>query len=143
MATPACSGAGWRGRGYGATLRLPVLGREEQLGERFERDHELVELVRLEALVGLRGEVVRERLDPLFDGAARFAQPTVVSDQVTITHPVDHRGELASGEVLDAPEPLRGNTRVEGEEDVRLQAADTLAHQGGDVPVATVLAQQG
>src|SRR5438132_8388053 len=28
-------------------------------------------------LVGLRGEVVGERLDALFDGTSRFAQPTV------------------------------------------------------------------
>jgi len=32
---------------------------------------------------------------------------------------------------------------IRGEEDVRLDAADALGHQGRDVPVATVLAQQG
>ena len=46
-------------------LRLPVLGGEESRGERFERRHELIELAGLEALVGLRREVVGERLDAL------------------------------------------------------------------------------
>ena len=44
---------------------------------------------------------------------------------------------------MDASELLRGHAHVEGEEDVSLEAADTLDHQGCDVPVATVLAQQG
>jgi hypothetical protein len=44
--------------------------------------------------------------------------------------------------MVDAAELLCGHARVEGEEDVSLEAANTLDHQGGDVPVATVLAQQ-
>src|SRR5215216_6577685 len=51
-------------------VRLPVLRGEQQRGERFERRHELVELVGVEVLVGLGSEVIGERLDPLFDGAA-------------------------------------------------------------------------
>src|SRR4051794_14998352 len=58
-----------------------VLGGAQQRGERLESFHQLVELGRLEALVGLRREVVGERLDPLFDGATPLAQPTVVTDQ--------------------------------------------------------------
>ena len=71
------------------------------------------------------------------------AEPTVVPDQAAIAHPVDHGGELCSGEVVDPSEVLRGHAHVEGEEDVSFETPDTLDHQGGDVPVATVLAQQG
>src|SRR4051794_23706504 len=70
--------------------RRSVLRGDEELGERFERAHELIELVGIEALVRLRGEVVGERLDPLLDGAALVAQPTVVADQAAVAHPVDH-----------------------------------------------------
>ena len=45
--------------------------------------------------------------------------------------------------MVDASKPLRGHAHVEGEQDVSLEAADTLNHQGCDVSVATVLAQQG
>ena len=51
----------------------------------------------------LRCEVVGERLDPAFDGAARFAEPAVISDQLAIAHAVDHRGELGWGEVVTHP----------------------------------------
>jgi hypothetical protein len=44
--------------------------------------------------------------------------------------------------VVDASELLRRHAHGEGEEDVSLKAADTLDHQGRDVPVATVLAQK-
>src|SRR5439155_1731016 len=88
-------------------------------------------------------DVTLARLAALFDGATRFAQPTVITDQAAIAHPVDHGGELRCGEVVDASELLRGHAHVEGEEDVSFEAADTLDHQGRDVPVATVLAQQG
>ena len=54
-------------------------------------------------LVGPRREVVGEHLDPLFDGATRFAQPTVIPDQAAIAHPVDHGGELRCREVVDRP----------------------------------------
>jgi hypothetical protein len=43
---------------------------------------------------------------------------------------------------VDPSELLGGQTHVEGEEDVSLQAADTLDHQRGDVPVPTMLTQQ-
>src|SRR5437588_2583225 len=65
-------------------LRLPVLGGEQSRGERFQRGHELIELTGFEALVGFRREIVGERLDALFDGATRFAQPTVLADQAEI-----------------------------------------------------------
>lgn len=51
---------------------LPALVREQQLGERFEGDHELVEFVRIEAFVRSRCEVVGERLHALFDRATGF-----------------------------------------------------------------------
>ena len=82
-------------------------------------------------------------LDPLFDGATLFAEPTVIADQAAIAHSVDDGGELRCREVVDPSELLRGHAHVEGEQDVSLEAADTLNHQGGDVSVATVLAQQG
>ena len=75
--------------------------------------------------------------------ATLFAQPTVIADQAAIAHPVDHGGELRCREVVDASELLRRHAHVEGEQDVSLEAADTLDHQGCDVSVATVLAQQG
>jgi hypothetical protein len=74
--------------------------------------------------------------------ASTRCKPTVVPDQVAIAHPVDHGGELRCGEVVDASELLRGHAHVEREEDVSFETPDTLDHQGGDVPVATVLAQQ-
>src|SRR6476620_9753927 len=124
-------------------LRLSVLGGEEQRGERLERGHELVELARLEAFVGLRREVVGERLDPLLDRATLFAEPTVIADQAAIAHSFDDGGELRGREVVDASELLRGHAHVEGQQDVSLDAADTLDHQGGDVSVAAVLARKG
>ena len=96
-----------------------------------------------EALVGLRREVVGERLDPLFDSPTLFAEPTVIADQAAIAHSVDDGGELRCREVVDASELLRGHAHVEGEQDVSLEAADTLNHQRCDVSVAPVLAQQG
>src|SRR3990170_388261 len=111
-------------------LRLPVLGGEQQRGERLERGHELVELARLEAFVGLRREVVGERLDPLFDSATLFAEPTVIADQAAIAHSVEYGGELRCREVVDASELLRGHAHVDGEQDVSLEAADALDHQG-------------
>jgi len=48
-----------------------------------------------------------------------------------------------SPQVVDAPEFLRRHVHVESEQDVRLEPADTLDHQGRDVPIATVLPQQG
>src|SRR5206468_3596077 len=88
-------------------------------------------------------EVVGERLDPLFDGATLFAEPTVIADQAAIPHSVEYGGELRCREVMDASELLRGQPHVEGEQHVSLEAADTLNHQGGDVSVATVLAEHG
>ena len=41
------------------------------------------------------------------------------------------------------PNFYRRHAHVECQEDMSLKAADTLDHQGRDVPVATVLAQQG
>src|SRR5262249_58723237 len=114
-----------------ALLRLPVLGGEQQRGERLERGHELVELARLEAFVGLRCEVVGERLDPLFDGATLFAEPTVIADQAAIAHPVDYGGELCRGEGGDASEVFRGRSHVVGGEDVTLETPDTIVQQGG------------
>jgi hypothetical protein len=49
-----------------------VLGGEQQRDELLEGGHELIELVRLEALVGPGREVVGERLNPLFDLATPF-----------------------------------------------------------------------
>jgi hypothetical protein len=40
-----------------------VLGGEEKRSETLERSHQLIELARLKALIGLRSEVVGERLD--------------------------------------------------------------------------------
>ena len=45
--------------------------------------------------------------------------------------------------MVDAPELLRRHAHVEGEQDVGLEPADALDHQGRDVPVAAVLAEQG
>ena len=42
--------------------------------------------------------------------------------------------------MVDTSELLRRHVHVEGEEDVSLETANPLAHQRGDVPVATVLA---
>jgi len=50
-------------------LLLKVLGGKEQRGEGLESDHELIELVGLEAPVGLRRTAVGQRLDPAFLGA--------------------------------------------------------------------------
>src|SRR5579871_3953366 len=112
-------------------------------GDRLEGFHELLELGGIEALIGLRREVIRDRLDPLSDGTARLGQPTVIADKVATAHPVDHRGELRRRKVLDAPERLRRYAQVEREQDMSFQATDALDHQRRDVPVATVLAQQG
>src|SRR6185437_12695843 len=128
MIWPGAVGPDWTIRAL-----VLVLGGEQQRGERLEGGHELVELVRLEALVGPRREVVGERLDPLSDGAARFAQPAVIPDQAAIAHPVDHGGELRCREVVDASELRRWHAHAEGEQDVSLKAADTLGHQGRDV----------
>lgn len=67
-----------------------------------------MELVEPEAFVRLGGEVVGERLDPLLGGAARFAEPDVICDQVAVAHPVDHGGELGRGEVVDPSKLLGG-----------------------------------
>src|SRR3954451_3061037 len=93
-------------------LLLPVLSGEQSRGERFQRGHELIELAGLEALVGFRREIVGERLDALFDGATRSAQPTVIADQAAIAQPVDDGGELRRGEVVDASEILRRHAHV-------------------------------
>src|SRR3954470_16275740 len=55
------------------SFRLSVLGGNEQRGERLERRHQVVELARLEALIGLRREVVGARLDALVDRASLLA----------------------------------------------------------------------
>src|SRR4051794_40797216 len=68
-------------------VRLPVLGGEEQRGEWFQCGREFVELLRPQALVRCRCELIGEGLDPLFEGAAGFAQPAVISDQLAIAHP--------------------------------------------------------
>ena len=44
--------------------------------------------------------------------------------------------------MVDPAERRSRHPHVEGEQDVGLEAADALGHQGGDVPVAAVLAQQ-
>ena len=69
--------------------------------------------------------------------------PHLPPDQAANAHPVDHSGQLRWRKVVDASEVLRRHVHVEGEEHMRLEAADTLDHQGRDVSVATVLAQQG
>lgn len=122
---------------------LPILGGKQQRRERLESGHELVELTRLEALVGLRREVVGERLDPLSDGAALLAEPPVITDQAAIAHSVGYGSELRWPQVVDASELLRDHAHVQGEQDVSLEAADPLDHQGRDMSVPTVLAQQG
>jgi len=125
----------WRAR------RLVMSG-EQPRGERAESGHELIELVRLEALVRLRRKGVGQRLDTLLDGATLFVQPTVITDEATIAHPVDHGRELRRRKVVDASEARRWHPHVEDEEDVSLEATNTLDHQGRDVPVSTVLSQQ-
>jgi hypothetical protein len=70
--------------GHAKSVSSPVLGGHEQLGERVQGGHELLELVRSEDLVGLRGEVVGERLDALVDGVTLFGQPAVLADQATV-----------------------------------------------------------
>ena len=98
----------------------------------------------LEALVGPRREVVGERLDSLFDGATRFAQATVIPDQVASARPIDHLGRSsAAGRWWMRPNFSAGMPMSRGDEDVRLEAAGRPRPQGRDVPVATVLAQQG
>jgi len=44
---------------------------------------------------------------------------------------------------MNPAELLRRHTHVEGDEDVSLQTADARGHQCRDVPVTTVLTQQG
>src|SRR3954447_25181186 len=95
-----------------------VLGSEQQRGERVEGGHELIELIRLQALVWPGREGVGERLDSLFDGAPPLAQPTVLPDQAATAHPVDHGGELRCWKVVDAPELLRRHVHAEREKDV-------------------------
>ena len=103
---------------------------------------QLVDLGRLEACVRRHGEVVGERLDALLGLPAGGGEPTVVVDETAGLHPVDERDELRRGEVVDPAEPLGGHAHLEGDEDVGLEAADALGHQGRDVPVTTVLTQQ-
>ncbi len=122
--------------------RHDLLGGEEQFGERLECVHQLNELARLQTFIRLGSEFVGDRLDPLSHGVTRFAQPTVSTDQAASAHPVDHGGELRGGKVVDASELLCRHVHVEGEEHMRLEAADTLDHEGRDVPVASVLSQQ-
>src|SRR5690242_4834589 len=71
MSRPSCR------RRRSCSRRLPVLGGEQQRGERFEGRYELGEFVGREGLIRLGGQVIGERLDPLVDGAARVAEPTV------------------------------------------------------------------
>jgi len=97
---------------------------------------------RIGSAVAARGVALGMRVlayNPLLDDATPIAEPTVIADQPAIAQSVDDGGELCCREVVDASEILRGHAHVEGEEDVSLEAADTLDHQGSDVAVATVL----
>src|SRR3954447_20499725 len=48
----------------GRRKSVPVLGGEQKRGERRECVHQLIELARLEAFIGLRRKVVGQRLGP-------------------------------------------------------------------------------
>ena len=63
---------------------LPLRRQQQQRGERLQNANQLIELIRLQDLVGLSREIVGERLHALPGGATAFSQPAVVSDQAAL-----------------------------------------------------------
>src|SRR5438309_8214272 len=66
-----------------------------------------------------------------------------MADQPAVAHTVNYCGELSCRQMVDAAELLRRHVHAEGVENVRLETADAISHQSGDVAVTPVLAQQG
>src|SRR5437867_11457110 len=89
-----------------ADVGLLRIGGDEDCGEGLEVFDELVELVRLEDVVGRGGELVGERFDPFLGLPAGGGEPAVDADETAGTHPVHDRGQLGLGQVGDPAELL-------------------------------------